>query len=89
MQRAGDPANIARNIERMKDAISDLQLFYEDPMGTTFTETRSDVEATISGGQTENLIVVEVIKPIIRFGGKEGSLLVQKGIVVVSARGDK
>lgn len=81
----GDPGNAQRNIEKVKAAFLSEGLFYEDPYGQLFKETRTDLEATISGNGTENLVVVEVIKPIIRMGQQEFSRVVQKGIVVVQA----
>ncbi len=81
----GDPGNASRNIEKIKEALLAEGLFYEDPLGQKFKETRTDLEATISGNSTENLVVVEVIKPIIRSGPSELSRVVQKGIVVVQA----
>ena len=55
-------------------------------MGETFNETRTDLEASITGSGTENLHVVEVIKPIVRVGDKNFSRVVQKGIVVVESK---
>ena len=99
-----DATDLRRNIERMKDAFAEdglpvfdgggrpcfLGLTYEDPMGQAFKETRTDLEATIAGSSTENLVVVEVIKPIIRAtfkGGEAGSSkIVQRGIVIVESR---
>lgn len=81
----GDPASIQRNIDRIKASFEGEKLFYEDPMGQAFSETRTDLEASISGDSTENLLVVEVIKPIIRFGDQTYSKIVQKGIVVVKS----
>jgi hypothetical protein len=81
----GDPNNLGRNINRIKDAMEELSFFYEDPTGQDFQETRTDLEATISGKGTEGLKVVEVIKPIIRVGQRDLSRVVQKGIVVVEA----
>lgn len=81
----GDPGNASRNIEKMKDAFAEQMLFYEDPMGEPFKETRTDLEASISGAETENLVVVEVIKPVIRFGEAAFSRVVQKGIVMVQS----
>lgn len=97
-------SDLRRNINRMKDAFAEdglpvfdgngspcsIGLTYEDPMGQPFKETRTDLEATIAGTSTENLIVVEVIKPIIRAtlkGGEAGSSkIVQKGVVIVESR---
>ena len=99
-----EASELRRNIERMKDAFAEdglpvfdgggrpcfLGLTYEDPMGQAFKETRTDLEATIAGSSTENLVVVEVIKPIIRAtfkGGEAGSSkIVQRGIVIVESR---
>ena len=81
----GDPASIQRNVDRIKASFEDEKLFYEDPMGQAFSETRTDIEATISGESTENLVVVEVIKPILRAGDQSFSRVVQKGIVVVKS----
>lgn len=82
----GDPGNASRNVEKMKDALGGERLFYEDPMGQPFRETRTDLEATISGDGLENLVVAEVIKPIIRVGTAELSRVIQKGIVVVQSK---
>src|SRR5262249_35030528 len=85
----GDPGNAARNVERIREAIAVEGLFYEDPLGQPFKETRTDLEARISGTTTENLVVAEVIKPIIRCGPPELSRVVQRGIVVVEGRNEE
>ena len=84
----GDPGNAKRNVERIKDAFEEQKLVYEDPIGEAFTETRTDIEASITGTGTENLVVVEVIKPIIRAGDGSFSKVVQKGIVVVESKSE-
>jgi hypothetical protein len=81
----GDPGNVKRNVERIKETFEDERVFYEDPMGQSFTETRTDLTATITGEGADNLKVVEVIKPIIRVGDKSFSRVVQKGIVIVQS----
>lgn len=85
----GDPGNALRNVERLKELLIEQEIFFENPIGQRFKETRTDLEATIAGAGTENLIVVEVIKPIIRIGRKELSRVVQKGIVVVQSEAGK
>ena len=85
----GDAGNAMRNVSKIKEAIEASKLSYEDPQGQPFTETRTDLEASIAGQFTENLVVVEVIKPIIRYGTNENSYVVQKGIVVVESKGQK
>jgi hypothetical protein len=104
LKKLDDQANLTRNIGKMKDAFAEEGLpplgavggqrricfAYEDPMGQPFKETRTDLEATISGSGTENLVVVEVIKPIIRAIVKDSagefSKIVQKGVVIVESR---
>lgn len=93
LRRNGDPAGMMRNLEKIKDAFSNNEsvgLIYEDPLGQPFKETRTDVEATISGSNTDNLVIVEVIKPIIRAvlrdNPAEISKVVQKGVVIVESK---
>jgi hypothetical protein len=76
----GDPPNALRNV-----AFEEVHAFYDDPMGQPFNETRTDVEATISGSGTENLVIVEVLKPIVRIGTREYSRVIQKGIVIAES----
>jgi hypothetical protein len=85
-QLSEDTHSILRNTGRITETFSDLGYFFEDPMGQEFKDTRTDLEATISGTQTENLYVVEVIKPIIRVGNQSLSKVIQKGIVVVESK---
>ena len=82
----GDSSNVRRNVDRIRELLEDENLFYENPLGQKFSETRTDLDATITGEGTENLYVVEVIKPIIRAGNKNYSVVVQKGIVVVQSK---
>ena len=82
----GDPHNVRRNVGRIKEAFEEQQIFYEDPMGQDFNETRTDLDASITGTGTESLKVVEVIKPIVRAGNKSLSRVVQKGIVLVESK---
>lgn len=81
----GDSANLQRHIERMKDLMGTEKVFFENPIGERFSETRTDLEATITGADTDDLYVIEVIKPIIRIGDRSYSRVVQKGIVVVES----
>lgn len=102
-----EASDLRRNIDKMKDAFAEegipicatagspctVSLTYENPMGQRFNETRTDLDANIAGTSMDNLVVVEVIKPIIRAtvkGGEAGSSrIVQKGIVIVESRGTK
>ena len=106
----GDPNNLQRNVIKMKDAFAEegmpgdvhgqlhICLSYEDPMGQSFRETRTDLDATISGSGADNLVVVEVIKPIIRSAMRisageiseqhkaQFTQVIQKGVVIVESQ---
>ena len=85
LTKHGDSCNLRPNVERMKDAFAELGLVYEDPMGQRVNETRTDLDVSIAGAGTENLVVVEVIKPVIRFVDRNMpgySKVVQRGIAV-------
>ena len=83
---------IVRNIERIKSAlIQDNQsgeIFYEDPTGEEYSETRNDLEVHIVGENTQDLIVVDVIKPIIRYGNRQLGLtqVIRRGLVSVTSK---
>jgi len=81
--------SISRNINRLKELMAaindDAGLSYEVPLGEAFNETRNDVEASISGDSAENLVITEVIKPIIRYRKGGIALIARKGVVIVQS----
>lgn len=84
----GDTGNILRNVTKIREVIEKQGLTFEDPQGQAFNQTRADLDATISGEGTENLYVVDVIKPIIRVSISGISQVVQRGIVVVESKSE-
>ena len=81
--RLADAESVRRQVRRMKELFDeDLHLTYEDPTGQPFSETRTDVEARIAGNASDNLIIIETLKPVIRFSDGPTSTIVQKGVVV-------
>ncbi|MBW7899037.1 hypothetical protein B188_01310 [Candidatus Brocadiaceae bacterium B188] len=94
LRKNGDSSNIRHNLKKIKDAFEHydhaLGLVYVDPLDQPFSETRTDMEATISGHSEDDLVVVEVIKPIIHARLQDGSKkVIQKGIVIVKSRKEK
>jgi hypothetical protein len=85
----GDPGNVQRNVDRIREIFESNKLFYEDPMGQQFNETRTDLDVSIAGPHTEDLIVIEVKKPIVRYGERALSRVVQKGIVIVESKANR
>ncbi len=87
------PHSIGRNINNLKSMFEN-RLFEKDksgfvlenPIGQAYNESRTDCEASISGESTENLYIVEVIKPIIRLKKEGYNTIVQRAVVVVAAK---
>jgi hypothetical protein len=80
--------SINRNIDKLKSFYEEnfddnISFIIENPKGENYDQTRTDVEASIVGDSTDNLIIIDVIKPIIRI--KQGNInqIIQKGIVIV------
>ncbi len=85
MDKMENGRTLERNIKRIKAQLSDMNLEYLNPLGERFNDTRTDVTATISGSSSKNLIITEVIKPIIvqRVGNVQQ--IVQLGVVIVES----
>lgn len=79
--------SINRNLRRLKMPFEELGFRYHNPLGEKYTLTRMDCEATIAGDSTENLVIVEVIKPIIYLQQNGQNQIVQKGIVITEGKG--
>jgi hypothetical protein len=86
-----EPNSIVRNVNRIKEMFEylteDSGLIYQNPLGEPYNETRTDLEASIAGNSADNLVITEVIKPIIRFRTNNGvTTIVRKGVVVVESK---
>ncbi len=80
---AAATAGIRRNIDRMKAVLEEAGLVLLNPMGEPYNETRTDLEASITGAATGSLKVLDVIKPVV-YTNQDGRLtLLQKGVVIV------
>ena len=78
--------SLYRHVERMERALASLGLLIHDPLGEPYDETRTDCEASIAGESVHNLVVVEVIKPIVYQQAGTWRQLLQPGVVVVQGR---
>lgn len=74
---------IKRNIERIKNSFEEMGLKYHNPVGESYSETRTDCEASISGELNANLKIVNVIKPIIYAVQNNSNTIIQRAVVVV------
>jgi hypothetical protein len=91
--------SINRNIEKLKnyfevEAIENeiefqgfkvSGLYYVNPLGEGYNETRLDCEATISGDSYENLTIVDVIRPIVFAKSGSKQFIIQKALVIVES----
>jgi hypothetical protein len=84
--------SLNRNIKRLREMFTELYpdsnagFSYHNPIGEKYDHTRIDCDASIAGETDENLVIIEVIKPIIRFHQEDRTHIVQKALVVVSAK---
>jgi hypothetical protein len=72
-----------RNFNRIFSLFEEEGFICQYPLGEKYNETRTDCEATIIGKESKNMIVSQVIKPVVYKQSAEGLTLVQKGIVLV------
>ena len=90
--------SIQRNLNKMKGILeeeffkgsSTIGLTYHNPIGESYSDTRTDCEATIAGTEVENLEIIEVIKPIIFYAYQEIEkvikVIVQPAVVIVQSK---
>ena len=90
--------SIKRNLNKMKGILeeeffkgsSTIGLSYHNPIGENYSETRTDCEATIAGTTTDDLEIIEVIKPIIFYSYQELDkilkVIVQPAVVIVKSK---
>jgi hypothetical protein len=87
--------SIQRNINKINGLLEDgffkdVGLTYHNPIGESYSDTRTDCEATIAGAEVENLAIIEVIKPIIFYSYKENEntikIIAQPAVVIVQSK---
>lgn len=90
--------SIQRNINKINGLLEEglfsneqiIGFSYHNPTGESYNETRTDCEATISGTEVENLVIIEVIKPIVfcayRDQDKIMKVIVQQAVVIVQSK---
>jgi len=86
VNRLTEKNSLGRNLDRMKNKFVEMGFEIDDPMGQTYNETRTDCEANIAGDSSENLVITDVIKPIIRLRNGAASMIVQKAVVIAESR---
>lgn len=78
--------SLQRIYDKMKQIVEEAGVFIYNPKGEKYSETRTDVEANISGNSIDNLIITDVIKPILYTEEAGKKMMLQKGVVIVSGK---
>jgi hypothetical protein len=84
----GDPADLGRNMERLRHHLDELGLQYHSPLHEKYTDTRTDCVASIVGDLVDtSMYITKVIKPVVFQKDTAGnSTIVQKAVVIVEHR---
>lgn len=77
---------IHRNIDRIFRSLEAEKIKVLYPINEPYNETRTDCEANIASEQSDNLVITEIIKPIIYLEKDDFPTLIQKGIVIVESK---
>jgi hypothetical protein len=77
---------LQRIYDKMKAVIEEEGIYVYNPIGEKYSETRTDVDANITGTATNNLIIADVIKPVLYMADGDKKILLQKGVVIVEGR---
>ena len=81
MAKTPDSTQYTRHLQRIKQALEELAITYHSPEGEKYTDSRTDIEANLTGKPSDNMFITDVIKPIVMQDGK----IIQTGIVIVEA----
>jgi hypothetical protein len=80
------PDPYGRIVTKMKDSLAVAGIEYSNPIGEPFDETRADCEGHIAGVSVEDLVIVEVVKPIVRFRDGNHVRQLQRAVVIAHSR---
>ena len=79
----GEADNFERNFNRLFSIFTDEGFIVQDPTNETYTESRTDCEASIVGNTSSKMKITKTLKPII-YKNIDGDLqLIQKAVVLV------
>lgn len=75
-----------RNVNRINSILEEEGFLYKYPLGESYTDSRTDCQANIVGKEDKNMVITQVIKPIVYKKETNGIVLVQKGIVIIEKK---
>lgn len=93
-QKIQESNSIKRNITNIYTILNNIYadksgIYIHNPMGEKYDVTRYDCDASIAGESTNNLVIVDVIKPIVSIKINDRTKIIQRGVVVVKDREKK
>jgi hypothetical protein len=80
--RLNNQEEYQRYFVRLKQSFEEMGISYYSPINEKYNETRTDVEANITGETSKHMIITQVIKPVIVHDGA----IAQRGIVIVEGK---
>jgi hypothetical protein len=83
---ANESPAVKRSFERMKAVLEEAGITMLNPMGENYQETRTDLEASLVSPPKGQLVILDVIKPIVYTHHDQGKALLQKGVVIVGSK---
>jgi hypothetical protein len=86
VHKLADARKLHRNLKRIHAAFEEMGYVLHDPLGEKYDETRTDCSANIIGTQHQDLIISEVIKPIIYLDQDGVKQIIQLGVVIAEGR---
>jgi hypothetical protein len=72
-----------RNINRLYHMFEEAGYLIQDPTGESYTESRTDCEASITGRIGNKMVITRTLKPIIYLKQEGAAQLQQKAVVIV------
>jgi hypothetical protein len=75
-----------RNFNRLYHIFEEEGYICKDPTGERYTDARTDCTANIAGPEGKEMVITQVIKPIVYQKMNGAPSLVQKGIVIVEKK---
>jgi hypothetical protein len=76
----------SRNMARLIHICQESGYTMHDPLGEKYADSRTDCEANIIGKLSSNMIVSQVVKPIVYQTLNNEKSIVQKGIVMIESK---
>jgi hypothetical protein len=86
LRQEGNEDRYSRNLNKLHHIFDEQGYIYNIPLGEKYDDSRTDCEVSIAGKESRNMIITQVIKPIIYKKEGNGAKLIQKGIVIVEAK---